>query len=407
MPTRALTVAAVARIKPPQQGQADYFDQGYPGLALRVSYGGAKSWIYFYRLRGGKLRRLTIGRYPGMDLAAARTAWQAARLAVGKGESPANLRPASADSFAAVADEWLKRDQAHNRTHREVKRIIERDVKPVWRDRLFATINRRDVVELLDLIGDRAPTMARRTHSYLHRLFRWSVGRGIIELNPIADLPKPGSEVRRDRVLTDVELVSIWKAAAKIGFPFGQPIQLLMLTAARRDEICSLRWHEIHGQHIVLEGRRTKNGEKHTIPLSATAAKILESLPHIADSPFVFTTTGKAPASGWSKAKLTFDAAIKGATGTTLAPWRFHDIRRTVATGLQRIGTTLQVIEAVLGHIAGSRAGVVGIYQRHSFDTEKRIALNAWALELERIVAGKTANIVPMRRTARQRVRRN
>src|SRR5262245_60258076 len=109
MPARALTVAAVARIKPPQQGQSDYFDQGY---ALRVSYGGAKSWIYFYRLRGGKLRRLTLGRYPSMDLAAARTAWQAARTAVGKGESPANLRPKSADSFAAVADEWLKRDQA-------------------------------------------------------------------------------------------------------------------------------------------------------------------------------------------------------------------------------------------------------------------------------------------------------
>src|SRR5262249_23703804 len=109
MPARVLTVAAVARIKPPQKGQADYFDQGFPGLALRVSYGGAKSWIFFYRLRGGKLRRLTLGRYPSMDLAAARTAWQAARTAVGKGESPANLRPASADSFAAVADEWLKR----------------------------------------------------------------------------------------------------------------------------------------------------------------------------------------------------------------------------------------------------------------------------------------------------------
>src|SRR5262245_13355052 len=127
MPTRALTVAAVARLKPPQQGQADYFDQGYPSLALRLSYGGAKRWIYFYRLRGGKLRRLTLGRYPAMDLAAARTAWQDARKAVGKGESPANLRPASADSFAAVADEWLKRDQADNRSHAEVKRVINRD----------------------------------------------------------------------------------------------------------------------------------------------------------------------------------------------------------------------------------------------------------------------------------------
>src|SRR5262252_4074301 len=146
MPTRALTVASVARIKPPKAGQVDYFDKGFPGLALRVSYGGGKAWVYLYRLHGGKLRRLTLGRYPGMELADARTAWQEARKAVGKGESPARRNPALADSFAAVADEWLRRDQAHNRSCNEVKRVIERDVKPEWDGRLIATINRRDVL---------------------------------------------------------------------------------------------------------------------------------------------------------------------------------------------------------------------------------------------------------------------
>src|SRR6516162_3972992 len=125
MPTRSLTVAGVARIKPPKEGQADYFDKGFPGLALRVSYGGAKAWVYFYRLHG-KLRRMSLGRFPAMSLDEARGAWRAARLAVDKGESPAHLRPTTADSFRAVAEEWLKRDQAQNRSTAEVRRTIER-----------------------------------------------------------------------------------------------------------------------------------------------------------------------------------------------------------------------------------------------------------------------------------------
>src|SRR5215468_9028849 len=121
MPTRALTVASVARIKPPKAGQLDYFDKGFPGLALRVSYGGAKAWVYFYRLHG-KLRRMSLGRYPAMSLDEARDAWRASRLAVDKGESPAHLRPTAADTFAATAEEWLKRDQGRNRSVAEVRR---------------------------------------------------------------------------------------------------------------------------------------------------------------------------------------------------------------------------------------------------------------------------------------------
>jgi hypothetical protein len=171
--------------------------------------------VYFYRLHG-KLRRLSLGRHPGMSLTEARDAWRAARLAVSKGESPAHIRPTTADTFAAVAEEWLQRDQAHNRSAAEVRRVIERDVNPVWGERLVAAITRRDALELIDGVADRgAVTMARRLHSHLHRLFRWSVGRGIIEVNPMADLPKPGSAVKRDRVLTDSELAAVWKAAEK------------------------------------------------------------------------------------------------------------------------------------------------------------------------------------------------
>jgi integrase len=393
MPTRSLTVASVARIKPPRIGQSDYFDSGYPGLSLRVSYGGAKAWVFFYRLHG-KLRRLSLGRFPSVSIIEAREAWRAARLAVSKGESPAHLRPTTADTFRAVSEEWLRRDQGQNRSVAEVRRVIEHDVNPVWSERLIAAITRRDVIELIDKVSDRgATTMARRLHSHLHRLFRWSVGRGIIEINPMADLPKPGTAVKRDRVLTSAELAVVSKATDRIGWPFGPAVRLLILTAARRDEIGSLSWAEIHGgNEIRIPGERSKTGEPRIIPLSPAAAKLIEGLPRVGNH--LFSSNGRG-ISGWSKAKRAIDAAAAEINGGLLALWRLHDLRRTCATGLQRLGVGLQIIESVLGHVSGSRAGVTGVYQRYQFETEKRAALDAWAREVNRIVAGKDTVIEP------------
>src|SRR5262245_37700585 len=155
MPTRALTVVSVARIKAPKKEQVDYFDRGYPGLALRVSYGGAKAWIYFYRLHG-KLRRMSLGRFPGMELDEAREAWRAARLAVSKGESPAHIKPTTADTCGATVEEWLKRDQAKNRSIDQVRQALEYNALPVWRDRLLAGITRRDKRKARDRVDETA-----------------------------------------------------------------------------------------------------------------------------------------------------------------------------------------------------------------------------------------------------------
>jgi integrase len=128
---------------------------------------------------------------------------------------------------------------------------------------MIASIARRDVLELIDGIADRgAVIMARRTHAHLHRLFRWSVGRGIIAANPMADLPKPGAPVARDRVLTDSELAVVWKAVSQTEWPFGPLFQLLILTGARREEIGALRWSEIQGDKIELEGARRRTASR-------------------------------------------------------------------------------------------------------------------------------------------------
>ena len=392
MTNRTLTATAVERLRAPATGQADHFDQGYPGLALRISYGGARTWVYFYRLFG-KQKRMTLGRWPSMSLAAARDAWRDARNTIDKGESPQHQRPAAANSFAAVADEWLKRDQAHNRSYAATQRLIERCAKPVWEGRQISTIGRRDINDLIDAVADRgAIVMARRLHAHLHRLFRWAVGRGILETNPMAHLPKPGSEVARDRVLTDPELAQVFKNTTKLRPPFGAIFQLLVLTGARRGEITGLRWSEIKDNTIILGRERTKAGAVHSIPLSPPALAILKELPRIGPSDFVFTINGRNPVTDLAASKERLDSLIN------IPAWHTHDLRRCVATGLQRIGINLQVIEAVLGHVGGSRSGIVGVYQRHSFDAEKRTALEAWAREVERIVDGKPAKVLPLRR---------
>jgi integrase len=388
LPRRSLTAASVERIKPPDKGQVELFDKGYPGLALRVSYGGGKSWSFFYRM-AGKLRRMKLGTYPALGLGEAREAWREARHAVQLGVDPSRNQKGATD-FKGVAEEWLQRDQVKNRTAATVRRALDQNVLPLWGDRYIADIGRRDVLDLLDGIVDRgSPIMANRIHAHLHRLFAWSVGRDIIASNPVTGVPKPGTETRRDRVLTDKELVAIWNAAGQEGWPFGSGVRLLILTGARREEIGALRWSEIDHDLITLKGARTKSKEPHLIPLSAAAVAELRKIHRVANSDFVFTMDGGKSVKNWSRAKYRLDA-IAG-----IEPWRVHDLRRTVATGLQKLGVSLQVVESILGHVSGSRAGVVGIYQRHNYADEKRGALRAWGQYVMALVENRPAGWAP------------
>jgi integrase len=362
---RHLTDASIQRIKPPSKSSLEVFDLGYPGLALRIGHGGAKSFEIFYRI-DGKLRRETLGRWPAISLAEARMAWRKTREAIAKGEAPRRESPAML--FEHVVEEWIRRDQAKNKpsTLYQLTRTLEIDLLPAWRGKRIDEIGKRDVIALLDSINDRgAPVMARRVKAHVRRFFHWCLERDILKIDPTAGLPRVGNGKSRDRVLTDSELAKVWTACDG---PYGAVVRLLALTGARREEIAKLKWSEIDGDTIKLEGSRTKTGAPHTIPLSSAAQALLNSLPHLGD--FVFN--GVRPVSNWSHSKNELDAA-SGVTN-----WRIHDLRRTVATGLQKLGFNLQTIEAVLGHASGSRSGVVGVYQRHSFDAEKRAALEVW-----------------------------
>jgi integrase len=373
MPKRALSDLTVKRVKPPAKGQVDIFDAGYPGFALRVSYGGGKSWVYFYRV-AGRLRRRSLGTYPAVTLAEARQLWRDAKHQVSLGRDPGWHR-ASDLNFESVAREWLKRDQADKRSLKEVTRIIERELIPEWGQRSIQDIRRHDILVLSDRIADRgATTMARRVIAYVHRLFRWAKSRDLIEANPATDLPKPGREIARDRVLTDAELATVWNAASEVGWPYGPAVQLLILTGARRAEIAEMKWSEINGNTIKLSGSRTKNAEAHDIPLSEQALEVLLKIPRVVGSEFVFGKPLKGGA--WSNAKIKLSA-------TTIQPWRIHDLRRTVSTGMNELGTEPHIVEAVLGHTV---KGVAGVYNRAKYAAAKRAALEAWGAHVMALV---------------------
>jgi integrase len=195
----------------------------------------------------------------------------------------------------------------------------------------------------------------------------------------------------------------LWKACEKVGWPFGDLTRMLILTGQRRGEVAGMTWDEIDltARIWTIPAARAKNGREHKVPLSSEAVAILETLPRIGGAR-VFTTTGDTSVSGFSRGKTRLDAAIKALNGgAALDAWALHDVRRSVASGLARIGVNLPVIERCLNHVSGSFGGIVGVYQRHDFADAMRDALESWGRHIERLATGEAgSNVVPLRSAA-------
>jgi integrase len=238
-----------------------------------------------------------------------------------------------------------------------------------------------------------------------------------VTTNPFAGVSITGSTTERDRVLTDAELVEIWHAASSTSLTYGAIVRFLLVSGQRKTEVAEMSWPEISADLATwtIPGARTKNGAPHIVPLSKPARAILRAtLPdddgeaervlkdRRAKATLVFPGILGTPFAGWSKAKQALDAAVmkvrteraeaEGAEAAPLEAWRLHDARRTLATGLQRLGVRLEVTEAVLNHLSGSRAGIVGVYQRHDWLDERRAALTAWGEHVTALVNGRTKN---------------
>ena len=398
---RALTVRTIETLKPVEE-RREIPDAYLPGLYLIVQPSGAKAWAVRYR-HGRRPRKHTLGGYPAIDLKSARELGAKALRAVAEGRDPgqekAQARSTKVDSIESVTAQFIERHCKRSnrpRTAQETERLLRLHVLPRWRGKMIHDITRRDVLDVLDRVVDSgAPIAANRTLSAVRKLFSWCVQRDITATSPCAGVKPPTAERSRDRVLNDDELRLVWQAADKIGWPFGPLVKLLALTGQRRDEVAKMRWDELDLKAglWILPRERVKTDQPHEVPLSAAAVNVLKSVPRIAGSPYVFTTNGTAPSSSYSKNKRKLDALLP----PEMPSWRLHDLRRTVASGMARLGINLPVIEKVLAHRSGSFAGIVSVYQRHSFADEKRAALDAWGHHIEQLIIGRPTKVLPMR----------
>jgi len=412
-----LTPVAIERMKP-GASRREIPDGRIGGLYLIIQPSGAKSWAFRYRAAGVP-KKLTLGKWPMVDLKTAREDATQAYLSSQRGGDPAAERVATRvasrapkvsadrDLVEEVVDAFIRRYAKPNqKSWAETKRILDREVvnRPEgkgWRGRHLAEIGRADVHELLDGVVDRgSPVMANRVLAALRKMCAWSVDRGIIAASPCTGIKAPTAERSRDRVLSDDELRGLWTACDAIGWPFRDLVRLLLLTGQRRDEVGKMRWSELDldGKTWTLPRERAKNGVAHVVPLSAPALAIITALPRIGASDFVFTVTGRTAVSGFSNAKDRIDALLATSHGQPVPAWVFHDLRRTAATGMARLGTALPAVERVLNHVSGTFGGIVGVYQKHGFADEKRHALTAWAAFVERLVSTEAgANVVEMK----------
>jgi integrase len=375
-----LTATFVEKAKPPTR-RVEVPDSILPGFYLVLQTSGAKAWCVRYR-HAGRTRKFTLGTTAVLPLALARERAREALQVVAAGRDPAIERKAARageqGSLRNVAELFIERHVRSNLRPRSVEAAehnLKAYVLPRWGDWRIQDITRRDIIALLDIIVDEGkPTTANRTLATLSKLFAWAVERSIIEVSPCIGVKRPALEISRDRVLADDELATVWKAAERLGYPFGTFVQLLVFLGQRRNEIAGMRWSEINGLLWTLPASRTKNKRLHEVPLSAAAQTLLAKMPRISGSDFVLTTSGKKPIRDFGFAKRRIDELAPIAP-----PWTFHDLRRTMASGMARLGQPVHVIEAVLNHRSGTISGVAAIYNRHAYLEEKRAALEMWA----------------------------
>ena len=389
------------------------------GLALRLRPGGSPRWVFVYRDDTGKQRRYPIGeanpnaaeqRPDSFTLDQAQAVARDLRADVKAGrEAGASIAAKQVEEikakptlFSAIVERYLaaRRPDApieklrmKPRSHVECTRHLQVHLKALHGLPLEA-IERAHIDAELEKIGNVAAVTADKVRSTLSAMYVWAISKGICNVNPVAGTMALSEYKPRERALDDAELAAVWRAAT-LDAPYGRIVRTLLLTGCRRDEIGGLRWAEIESANnsgkalIALPAERTKNGVPHAVPLSTAALAVLATV-KATEREFVFSRTDRG-FSAWSKNKTKLDkaAALK-------EPWTLHDLRRTVRTGMGKLGVQPHIAEAVLNHLPPK---LVRTYDRNTYETEKRAALDLWANHLRTIVAqAEGANVTPLRR---------
>jgi integrase len=379
-----------------------FFDDDLPGFGLRIREGGKRTWIVQYRV-GAQQRRMTLGTMKTLDSVEARRRAKTALSKTHLGHDPQTEKAAArapkpremtlgdaVERYLPYAERKLKAS-----TYSGIVLHLRRHWRPLHAHELQNLERRHVAVELGRIATSSGLYGANRSRAALSALFAWGIGEGLMDTNPVVGTNKATEEVSRDRVLTSDELSLIWRHAGE--GDYGAIVRLLILTGQRREEVGGILWPEIDLKAAMwrIASDRTKNARPHEVPLSQPALDILRARARIDGRALVFGLRG--PFSGWSKAKEALDRRIASELGRAPSAWRLHDIRRTVATQLADLGVQPHVIEAVLNHISGHKAGIAGVYNRASYAYEKRHALDMWGEHVASLAEGRESNIVPLR----------
>ena len=374
MPTQSLTDVSVRSFPPPDKGQVTYWDTALAGFGVRVSKGGTKSFVL---VQGADRRRTTIGRYPKVSLKDARA--QAKKLmaqrALGIEE-----KPDAAIAFSEARARFLAACKLKNRprTALDYRHRIDRHFK--FGKRPLSEITRQDIQARLAKAKD---TPSEQHHAYvaLRVMLNWAVREDLLDANPMAKMKPPRTLASRERVLSEHELRALYHAARAHPYPFGPIVSLLILTGQRRNEIASLQWSWINETErtITIPATVAKNRRSHTFPYGEHVAAVLDGLSRIDESPYLFPARTEAGTvfNGWGKCKARLDAEVDG-----LKPYTLHDLRRTFASTLARLGTPIHVTEKLLNHVSGTISGVAAVYNRHSYMEEMRESIRWYEKEL-------------------------
>jgi integrase len=350
------------------------WDDGIKGFGAKFTKSGAVSYILQFRMGGreARTRRYTIGSHGSpWTPTTARSEAERLLLQIAQGIDPAEAerqrrREAVDLAFANYAHRF-----ATACVGKGWKVLVERSlrihVKPVLGQKPLPKITRADVVAVFDRMPSSQVANQRNVFAVIRRMFRWAVSRGDIERSPMEGMETPPPVKARDRWLSDDELGRVWNQAMKTHRCFGPIVRLLILTGQRREEVASLSWEELDRGELMwtLPGDRAKNGEPNRVPLNELAVAVLDEVVGGSSWPRrgkIFPTSTGGAFSAYDKGKKMLDHLVEADGGDPIAPWRLHDLRRTLATGFQRLGVRFEVTEAVLNHIGGSRAGGAGIY---------------------------------------------
>lgn len=394
---KKLTPKTIDALPPAKDKRYEVRDALIPGLLVRVSVSGAKVWYVTTRV-DGRLKRIRVGRYPIVSLADAR---EAAREVLRKVELGIPLVEPQVEedevtTLGAIIPEFIRLyAKPRNRDWKGTESVLTKFASLY--DRPIEQIKRRDVVRVLDeIVASGTPFRANRALAAIKKLMNWCLDRGVIEANVLSGLQPPTKEIGRDRVLSDGELRACWEGADEEGFPFGTCTKLMILTGQRRSEVAGMRWSEVDLEKAIwtIPAKRAKNATLHVVPLAPLVVELLRAAPRFLQSDLVFTTNGRTAVSGFGRVKRRLDSQVQ-AEG-----WRFHDLRRTVATNLAMSGVSPHVIEAVLNHKTGIVSGVAAIYNRHTYLDEKRAALDLWSQHIRELTVSDALSEVPRARMA-------